>query len=176
MKRTGRKFLSLALSLVCVLGLVSAPSVLAEEETVYPDDFVIAEGGVGHGLYDLNSDGIQPLSDSLLRDTMLTFYHVKDTFEFVLSCHTITTKPVNKVGFKELKCERLVDGVWTTYIISKDLYNENTDTYRDSRRFAVMPEYYYRIAATHYAEITTLWIFKDSQERVNVTDAIYMPG
>ena len=104
------------------------------------------------------------------------FYSVKDTFEFVLETETIATKPVNKIGLKELKCERLVNGVWTTYIISKDLYNENTDTFEDSRQFTVMPEYYYRIAATHYAEITTLWIFKDSQEHVNVTKAIYMPG
>lgn len=191
-RRWKRKALAFVLSVASLLAVAGAPSALAEtadprdgyglssgegeEElpanvTVFEFSTIYEESGTYNPITKVTTADSGPArigKKTILGgcDDRLVVDSDGKTFIFTSTTPTIDHKTVSKIGIRTLKCQRLIDGVWTDYLTSKDLYNTNSNSYYIRRPFVAVRGSYYRMYIEHYAQ-NDLWLgFYDYDVRV----------
>lgn len=170
MKNSATKIMSLILVCTILLGLFSF-SAFAESEpkTGKPTTGVESPTvGYGEGLY---SEGIMPLSDSLINRISLTIAQVENR-GLRINFATGGTAIMAKIGVKDIKIQRWENEKWVTVYTGEDIVEDRS--FHSGSFYSptgLKAGYYYRATVNHYAKEKG-WFFPASQKFFNETNYI----
>ncbi len=117
-------------------------------------------------------------STKLLSDFSITATRVllpNGNYQLRVTAKTIGTGTMDKIGLKNCKVEYLENGVWKTDFTITDQLASNASSHTYTKDFAIVQHRTYRFSATHYAEKTTLLVFKDTQSQPNASGSVTIP-
>lgn len=139
------------------------------EDTLIIKDAIIEEV---YGLYNTNNNAdVSLMATGLITSKSLKL--AKTTDKLIITAKTSGSTDVTKCGFTYIKLQRLINGTWTDYTTYcyYDQYAESTSK-TFSKTISAPTGYTYRVVCEHYAEKTTLLIFKDKETSYNVTSSL----
>ena len=147
-----KKFLSIFLSILIVIGCSVPSYAFAADNSEYDSEFTQEEFESLEHVYAVS---IQPYTSGLIVGHTLGI--AKDGSDLLITGSTSGSSSVVKCGFTKVVIQRRTSSSasWSNYKTFTDLY-DNDNRYQLSKRVPVTSGYQYRVTATHYAKKSLL--------------------
>ena len=143
-----KKFLSIFLSILVVIGCSIPSYAFAADNSEYDSEFTQEEFESLEHVYAVS---IQPYASGLIVGHTLGI--AKDKNDLLITGSTSGSSSVVKCGFTKVVVQRRTssNSSWSNYKTFTDLYDDD-NRYQLSKRVPVTTGYQYRVTATHYAK------------------------
>lgn len=98
-----------------------------------------------------------------------------DSKTIYISASVYGTATMSKIGFKNIRIQKLVNNKWETEKTSPDQISEDI-SYKFLSKYSESVEggYYYRVVLDNYAKENTWW-FPKTQTAEGISDAVWIP-